>query len=394
MIHMTIDPERRSRNRQTLAAHNLDAVICRLPENVLLLAGFWPISSAAFVVFTDEGESWLIAVESRIEVVPEGAADHVLWYPVGPDVLQSAGRLLSEVAREAKLGRGRIGLELGFESVATGHTGGEVFVPAAATRAAVEGALPAATFVDAAPALEQSRRRKTAYEIKRLRDANEIAGFGLQAFCETYEPGRSEAEVAAAVEAAIMARGIGHAGARHVRGWAQLMTGPPSAHAHSTHPATSARRIERGDLGVLELGTVVDGFWSDLTRTLVAGGSATEQQATMYRAVTDAVDAAVRGAHAGMTGGEVDALARTVINDRGYGDLFVHPTGHGLGFRYHESAPSLRPRSQDPVEVGAVTSIEPGLYREDFGGMRLEENVVYAEDGVEVLSTSSTELGA
>jgi Xaa-Pro dipeptidase len=391
---MAIDPERQSRNRDTLAAHNLDAVICRLPENVLLLAGFWPISSAAFVVLTRDGDSWLIVVESRIEVLPEGAADHVLWYKSGPDSLDAVGRLLRQGLADARLDRARIGLELGFESVATGHTGGEVFVPAAATRAAVEGALPGATFADATPALEESRRCKTPYEIERLRHANEIAGFGLQAFRETYEQGRREAEVAAAVEAAIMARGIGYAGARHVRGWAQLMTGPPSAHAHSTHPATSARRIERGDLGVLELGTVVDGFWSDLTRTLVAGGTPSEQQMTMYRAVTDAVDAAVTGAHAGMTGGEVDALARAVIDGRGYGDLFVHPTGHGLGYRYHESAPTLRPGSLDPVEVGTVTSIEPGLYREDFGGMRLEQNVVYTKDGVELLSIAPTELGA
>src|SRR5207245_997778 len=128
-------------------------------------------------------------------------------------------------------------------------------------------------------------------------------------------------------------RGIGYKGARHVRAWAQLMTGPESARAYTPHPATSARVIERGDLGLLELATVVDGYWSDLTRTLVAGASPGARQEEIYAAVVAAHDATMRAARPGMTGAQVDALARGEMERRGLGAHFLHHTGHGLGFR-------------------------------------------------------------
>jgi Xaa-Pro aminopeptidase len=198
--------------------------------------------------------------------------------------------------------------------------------------------------------------------------------------------------VAAQIEAAIMSRGIGYKGARHVRSWAQLMTGPESARAYTPHPATSARVIERGDLGLLELATVVDGYWSDLTRTLVAGASPSARQEELYAAVLAAHDAALRTARPGMTGAEVDALARGEIERRGLGASFLHHTGHGLGFRYHEPHPFLHPLNAEHVEEGMVSSIEPGVYVAGFGGVRLEENVVFTASGVELLSVFPTGL--
>jgi Xaa-Pro dipeptidase len=393
---MTHDPQRDACNRETLTAHSVDAIICRLPENILLLAGYWPISSAAWILYPREGPTTLIAVESLIDIVPNTAADRLLTYRHGilgtPDPYTSISALLREAVVASNLQRATIGLELSDETVSAGHTGGEVAVPAQKTRATIQQAIPDATVVDATPILDQARRRKTPHEIDQLRRANTIAAFGLEAFRHYCEPGRTEAEVAAQVEAAITARGIGYQGARRVRSWAQLMSGPPSAEAYSLHPATSSRRIEAGDLAVLELGVSVDGFWSDLTRTLVAGGQPADQQTEMYAAVTAAVDAVLQHAHSGMTGHQIDAIARDTIAHRGFAELFFHPTGHGLGFRYHESAPILRPGSTDPVEDGAVTSVEPGLYLPGFGGMRLEQNVVFHPSHLDLLSPFPTAL--
>jgi Xaa-Pro dipeptidase len=268
---------------------------------------------------------------------------------------------------------------------------GETMVPAAATLAMLGQAAPEATLVDATAVLHWLRARKTPAEIARLRLANEIASLGLSAFRDAYEPGRGEAEVAARVEAAILSRGIGYKGARHVRAWTQLMTGPRSARAFTPHPATSARRIERGDLGLLELATVVDGYWSDLTRTLVAG-KVTDRQAEIHAAILAAHAQTMRAARPGMTGAEVDALARAELERRGFGRYFLHHTGHGLGFRYHEPHPSLHPASTAVIEEGMVSSIEPGIYIDTFGGMRLEENIVFTRDGVELLSLYDTTL--
>jgi Xaa-Pro dipeptidase len=393
---MTLDPIRDARNREIMAAHGIDVLVCRLPENVLLLTGYWPTSSFAFAVVPREGQVVLIAVDTERLEVPEGAADEVRFYRTGVlgtlDPLESVRRHLGEIFRTMDVERGRIGIEQDFEVVAAGHTGGEVFLPGAATHATIGAAAPDATLVDAIPLLDEARTCKTPYEIDKLRRANAVAAFGLQAFRDLYEAGRTEAEVAAQVEASIRGRGIGFEGARHVRAWAQLMTGPGSSLAYSLHPLTSARVVQEGDLGVLELGTIVDGYWSDLTRTLVAGPSS-DRQNEMYGAITSAVDAVIDGARPGMTAAQVDALARSEIEHRGYGDLFFHATGHGLGFRYHEPHPLLRPGNEETIQSGMVSSVEPGLYVEGFGGMRLEQNVVFTESGVEVLSLFPTELG-
>lgn len=392
---MTLDPMRDARNREIMAAHGIDALVCRLPENVLLLTGYWPTSSFAFVVVPREGQVVLIAVDTERLEVPAGAADEVRFYRTGVlgtlDPLESVKRHLSEVLRTLGVECGTIGIEQNFEVVAAGHTGGEVFFPGAATRAAIAAAAPDATLVDAIPLIDEARTCKTPYEIDKLRRANAVAAFGLQAFHDLYEAGRTEAEIAAQVEAAIRGRGIGFEGARHVRAWAQLMTGPGSSLAYSLHPLTSARVVREGDLGVLELGTMVDGYWSDLTRTLVAGPPS-DRQSDMYGAIVTAVEAAIDGARPGMTAAEVDALARSEIERRGFGDLFFHATGHGLGFRYHEPHPLLKPGNQEAIQAGMVSSVEPGLYLDGFGGMRLEQNVVFTENGVEVLSLFPTEL--
>ena len=393
---MTLDHLRAARNREIMAAHGLDALICRLPDNVLLLTGYWPVSSFAFAVVPREGPVVLIAVETERQEVPEGAADEVRFYSFGilgtPDPLDSVQRHLREVLPAFGVERGRIGVEQDFEVVAAGHGGGDVFFPGVATRAAIQAAAPGADLVDAVSILDEARTCKTPYELDKLRRANAVAAFGLQAFRELYEAGRTEAEIAAGVEEAIRSRGIGFEGAGHVRAWAQLMTGPGSAMAYSLHPTTSARVVQPGDLGVLELGTSVDGYWSDLTRTLVAG-SPSERQSEMYRAIVTAVNAVIESGRVGMPAGEVDALARTEIERHGFADHFFHATGHGLGFRYHEPHPMLRPGNTERIQAGMVSSVEPGLYVEGYGGMRLEQNVAFTEDRVELLSLFPTTLG-
>ncbi len=393
---MGLDPLRDVRIREAMRAHDLDALICRLPENVLLLTGYWPLSGFAFVFYPREGPVSLVAVTTEMASVPDGVVDDVRsfdWGVLGADdPYVSVRRHLTEVIRAARLQRARIGYEGSFEAVAPGHMAGETMAPAGVTHAMIACAAPDARLVDATPALYRARARKTKTEIAKLRRANDVAALGLEAFRAYYEPGRAEAEVAAHVEAAILSQGIGYHGARHARAWTQLMTGPESARAHTPHPATSSRVIQRGDLGLLELGTVVDGYWSDLTRTLVAGASPTTRQQELYAAIMAAHAAAMSTARPGMTGADVDAVVRAEVERRGFGALFMHHTGHGLGFRYHEPHPLLHPDSGDIIEEGMVCSIEPGLYIEGFGGLRLEENVVFTETGVSLLSVCPTAL--
>lgn len=394
---MSRDVVREEWNRKAMQEHALDALICRLPENVLLLSGYWPLSPFCWILVPREGPSTLIVAHTEEAELPEACADEVVSYRYGTldaeDPYRAVGQWLRHSLHAARLEHGRIGYEGTIELIAIGHNGAEARISHPAAIEMVRACAPDAHFEDAAPALHAARSCKTPAEIKLLRRAGKVAAFGLQAFRDLYEPGRTEAEVAAGVEAAVQSRGTAFERAREARAWAYLMTGPRSAHAYSVHPYSSGRRIGTGDLGVLEIATVVDGYWSDLTRTLVAGGEPSEPQSEMYDAIIAASQAVLRAAKPQMTGSQVDSLARREIGSRGLGHFFLHHTGHGVGFRYHESSPFLHPANGEKLIPGMVSSVEPGLYVEGFGGMRLEENVVMTATGLELLSAFPVALG-
>jgi Xaa-Pro aminopeptidase len=144
---------------------------------------------------------------------------------------------------------------------------------------------------------------------------------------------------------------------------------------------SSARKLEKGDLVVIELGVVVDGYWADLTRTVTVGPANTRQH-EIYELVQRAQAASLAAVRAGASASAVDAVGREIITAGGYGDNFVHHTGHGIGFRYHEPIPFVAPGSGHTLEEGHVHSIEPGIYVPGFGGCRLEDNcAVFSNHG-------------
>ncbi|HEU4798836.1 MAG TPA: M24 family metallopeptidase, partial [bacterium] len=140
------------------------------------------------------------------------------------------------------------------------------------------------------------------------------------------------------------------------------------------------------DLVMLELSTVADGYFSDLTRMATVGRPSSRQQ-ELLDAVRRAQRSAIEAIRPGVTGDAVDRAARGILEGAGLGDAFIHITGHGLGFRYHEPMPLLYPGSKDVLEAGMVTSVEPGVYNEKFGGVRIEDDVAVRSDGAEVLSS-------
>jgi Xaa-Pro aminopeptidase len=135
----------------------------------------------------------------------------------------------------------------------------------------------------------------------------------------------------------------------------------------------------------------VDGYCADITRTVVVGTHATESQRVLYEIVRTAQRTARERIRAGMVGREADALARDVIEARGFGDAFGHSLGHGLGLEVHE-APRLARTNGDPLPVDAVVTIEPGIYLAGQGGVRIEDDVHLAAGGPVLLSDGSTDL--
>ncbi|TAK22706.1 MAG: aminopeptidase P family protein [Chloroflexota bacterium] len=385
---MPADTERFRRTREALQAAKLDAVVCRLAENVVLLSGYYPMVGASVVFFPAEGEPILLAPRFEQEYFPRSGVTDIrvfdTWqnrYPLPNDNL---ARLLGQIADERKLKGMRIGFEGSFEAIAPNGMIGEPTAAGAPTRKIVGDAFGDGV-VDATDLLYELRALKTPMEIEKLRIASEVASLSLRAFKEQAVEGRREVEVAAAVDYAITVDGTGYKGARFARGFAQVTSGAATTAGNWNFPTASDRKLERGDFVMIELGCVVDGYWSDLTRTVTVG-KASNQQREIYDTIKAAHAASIAAVRPGASGMEVDLAGRAIIVAAGYGDAFVHHTGHGIGFRYHEPIPFVAPHSPHVLAEGHVHSVEPGIYLEGVGGCRLEDIVAVTARGGDTLS--------
>ena len=156
------------------------------------------------------------------------------------------------------------------------------------------------------------------------------------------------------------------------------------------HGVACERVIQEGDFVTMDFGALYQGYCADMTRT-VAVGHATEEMVKVYNTVLEAQLAGLAASKAGVPGCEVDAAARKVITDAGYGPYFGHGYGHSLGLEVHEN-PSPNGRNTEPMPVGAVASAEPGIYLPGKFGVRIEDTCVYLEDGIEILTHSPKNL--
>jgi Xaa-Pro aminopeptidase len=250
---------------------------------------------------------------------------------------------------------------------------------------ALRAVLPGAEQRLAGEVLRELRIRKSPAEVAALRAAGAAIDAVHDRMGEWLRPGRTEAQVGADIAAAI--RDAGHATVDFVI----VASGPNAA---SPHHGTSERTIEAGDPVVVDIGgTMPSGYCSDSTRTYLAGGAAPAGFADYYGVLSDAQRAAVAAVRPGVTAEAVDAAARELITEAGYGPAFLHRTGHGIGLDGHEE-PYLVTGNGRPLEPGMAFSIEPGIYLAGRHGARIEDIVVCTPDGVERLNTTSTEARA
>jgi Xaa-Pro aminopeptidase len=231
--------------------------------------------------------------------------------------------------------------------------------------------------------VEGLRLAKAPEEVEAIRVAGCAATGALEEAVAGIRPGQTELEVAALLEAALRRHGAEDYAFPTI-----VASGPRAALPHAR---TSARVIAPGDFLLLDFGAVVDGYVSDLTRTFVVGGVPTERQREVHALVEQAQRAALDGIRAGMRGREADALARDPITAAGHGPAFGHSLGHGIGLEVHE-APRLARTVEEPLPVGAVVTIEPGVYYSDWGGVRIEDDVALGATGATLLTQFPRDL--
>jgi Xaa-Pro aminopeptidase len=382
-------PPRAQQIRSFLQQRDLRAWIAWRPDELLMLSGYFPFWGASLLVYFADAAPILFVpqIEPR-DHIPAGL--RVQEYPWGDlkradpysvlvsaigDELVKAGVEAEQVGMNPSAARTSLPIQAAEQIPMP-----EGFAGQLSALAAKPDAQCLAAFVDL-------YSRKTPEEVRAIRRASRVANVGLQAFFENLQPGIAETEVAAAVESAIY-RQIGRDDGDdifHSRGWAMVQSGPNSADAGRFNRST-ARRLENGDLVLIELATCVNGYWSDLTRT-AAVGSPKPAVAPLLDLARDAQQAAIDGVRPGVSAARIDALARDKIAAQGLSSFFTHHTGHHVGFRYHDPGFIIAPGESAVLEPGMVITIEPGVYvPERGGGARIEDNVLVTDSGHEVLS--------
>lgn len=361
---MSAAAERLARLRASLAASALDAMLVSALPNVRYLTGFAGsnalvlVTATECVLLTDFRYATQVKTEvaAEVRVVIESAS---LWERLWKE-LQQAPRVKV----------------LAFETAHVTHQDAARFLDAAS-----EGSKwlwrPSLNLV------EVLRESKDADEVARIREAVRIAEAALAATLPHVRPGMTELEVAGRLEFELRA-----AGSEGFPFETIIAAGPRSALPHAR---ASRASIRRGDLLLVDFGAIHAGYCSDITRTFVVGAPPTARQLEIHTAVREANGSASALVRAGMRGRDADALARDYIDRLGFGDAFGHSLGHGIGLEIHE-APRLAKTAEAPLPAGAVVTIEPGIYLEGWGGVRIEDDVVLGSEGPEVLTGFTREL--
>lgn len=387
---MRVDIERIERIRQALRKAEMDALVCALPTNVLMLSGYWPVVGTSLAVVTNDGHVVLVVPEDESELAQTGWADEVLTFKGGSlreleSVIEIVSVRLAEVLTRLEIERGRI---LGFES-------GPIFEPASYASMHLYGAAihdllrKAARFVALIPARElltELRSTLTTDELNRVRAACRIAERAFAEGSRNLRAGLQETEVAATFREPLSTETASEGMAR-ADGFTFCMSGPNSARASAAYQLSRARKISPGDFVLVHCNSYADGYWTDITRTFSVG-EVDERKREMYDVVFAARRAALNVIRPGVKAAEVDRAARAVLTERGFGKGFRHGLGHGVGFAAinHNAPPRLHPASKDVLEVGMVFNIEPAIYVDGFGGLRHCDMVAVTEKGVEILT--------
>ena len=379
--------------RREMAVRRLDALVVTSLANVLYLTNF--TGSSAIVVVTAD-RVYFITDFRYVTAFREAQAAQI---SADLDLVTVEGSYDATLAGVlAALPGRRIGFEAAHVTVSRYDW---------LTQALPRGVQSGPELVATEGIVERARVIKDDYEIETFREAARRLSTVARAVVEEVRAGRSEREVALAIDFRIRSAGFERSA------FDTIVAGGPNAALPHAHPGE--RTFTEGDLVVLDFGGVYDSYCVDLTRT-VSVGPAGARARDVYAAVLEAHDRAIAAVSPGTSRFDIDAVARGVLGRHGLGDAFGHGTGHGLGIDVHEEPRITRPRpgeakgldpskpraegraltgpgaDNDVVAPGMVFTIEPGAYLAGWGGVRIEDDVLVTEHGVEILTDVPTEL--
>jgi len=366
---------RLAKARASIRALALDAFVVSHLPNIRYLTGF--NGTAGLIVLTAD-ECRLIVdfryrAAARALVASHAAlAEHIRL--VVPE--QSYDETLTDVLGD--IGARRIGIEAAWMPVSRFNTLSAALADSAPTPLRSPDACPA--LVPTERVIERARIVKDEEEVAKFREAGRLIGEAAARAVALVQPGRTEIDVAAELDVIIKQTGFERPAFETI-----VASGPNSALPHAR---PTRRVLQQGDGVVLDFGGVYDGYCVDLTRTLPLGDAGADFR-RLFAAVAEAQQAAIASVRPGVNASDVDAAARAVLGRYGLEEAFGHGTGHGLGLEVHEEPRIAKARAglpDVPLEPGMVFTVEPGVYVDGVGGVRIEDDVLVTEAGCEVLT--------
>jgi Xaa-Pro aminopeptidase len=371
------DDAKLERVRELMEEEELDALVVRAPDNVLYLTNFWGMKGYDAAVFPREGDPVLITIDPSRQDAAETAWTQEVrliagYHPADPR--PPLARTIDAV-QEAASGYERIGLELSLGTQAADRMVGE---PTTYTKAWFD-AFPGAA--DGSQLLARARALKTAQEIQRMRLANEIAAAAMEHVAERLRAGMKESEAAALWEGFVHGEGTGWKGQVELAlGFSLVWSGP----GIRTFTATGHRPVQENEPTLFEIWVCADGYWCDHTKS-VCPGRLEGRYDELLDALLEVYSRALDHCRPDASLAELDVIVREGLAAAGYPGQPSHPIAHGVGARAHEP-PYAHQAGGGTIEEGMVLAIEPGVYWEGGGGLRIEDNFLVNADGVEKLS--------
>ena len=371
------DDAKLERVRALMAEEGLDALVVRAPDNVLYLTNFWGMKGYDAAVFPREGEPVLICLEASAEDAARAAWTDDVRYLRGyaPDDPRPPLARTLELAQEAARHYPRLGLELSLGTQASDRMVGE---PTTFTAAWFDGFGNAE---DCTPLLARARALKSDQELERIRLANEIAAAAMDHVCEHIRPGMKESEAAAVWQGFVHGEGTGWKGRVDLALPFSLVWSGPGI---KTFTATGEAPVLEDEPTLFEIWVCADGYWCDHTKNLCPG-ELSRRYVRLEEQVMEVYTSIIRLCTPGASLAELDRAAREAIAQAGYPGQPSHPLCHGVGARAHEP-PYAHQAGGGTVEEGMVLAIEPGMYWEGGGGLRVEDNFLITAEGAEKLS--------